>query len=259
MNFDSKCILTLYLSMISRILGVSQDCPTIISFLQGLNLHITTPLLYQSIPTDCCTTSISNNLGQLLIVCLGNGQNQHVVNLELSRLKLNGTIKSQFIPSSLTTLFISQTTLNTTIPSSLPNTIKYLNLNGNSLRGVIPNTLPTALVTMDVGSNQLTGLPTSFPATLTSLTLSYNSFTTMPVIPQGLIKFDASYNLIKDQLPNVFPTSITDFYASNNMIYGTIPAKISNTLQYFYISQNLLQGFLGSPIYSIYLIYHIIN
>eukprot|EP00834_Sanchytrium_tribonematis_P008849 NODE_1226_length_1709_cov_0.432919.p3 type:complete len:127 gc:universal NODE_1226_length_1709_cov_0.432919:756-1136(+) len=114
----------LSLIMLTRLSGISTDCPIIMNFLKALNLHLTDPSLFESIPEDCCYFFNNNGLSNIDIECSGSLSNEYITVLLLDHVSINGTIKSQFIPSKLYSLQISYTPLNTTIPSDLPNTIQ---------------------------------------------------------------------------------------------------------------------------------------
>eukprot|EP00834_Sanchytrium_tribonematis_P008277 NODE_924_length_3044_cov_0.424109.p1 type:complete len:780 gc:universal NODE_924_length_3044_cov_0.424109:491-2830(+) len=242
MSPNLKSMLFIYLTMMTRLFGISTDCPNIMSFLQGLNLHITNPILYQSLPSDCCTIYQPGSDGYIEVTCTGSGSSQHVTDITISSTGINGTIKTQFLPATLALLEISATPLNTTIPSNFPNSIQYLFLHDNYLRGSIPNTLPTSLIILQVISNQITALPTTYPNTLTQIYSNYNAIKAMPVIPSTLTNFQVGNNRINDKLPNSFPTSLTDFYVNDNLIYGSFPTNFPNSLKILRLQNNLLTG-----------------
>eukprot|EP00834_Sanchytrium_tribonematis_P006951 NODE_567_length_5957_cov_0.651588.p1 type:complete len:432 gc:universal NODE_567_length_5957_cov_0.651588:2564-1269(-) len=238
-----KSILMIYLIFITNLYGVTVDCPVILNFLQGLNLHLTDPVLYQSIPADCCTTTISSSLGDLYMYCSGTAPNERLDGFRLTGGNVNGTMKSQFIPSALTYLEIVSTPLNTTIPSDLPNSILYLYLWYSKFQGTIPNTLPSQLIEFGASSNQLTGLPASLPNSITDLYLESGKFTQVPPLPASLNNLFMYDNLVT-QFPKSFPSPsyILDFDLNQNLITGTIPNNLPNSIKYLYLSANVLQG-----------------
>eukprot|EP00834_Sanchytrium_tribonematis_P006867 NODE_550_length_6175_cov_0.398453.p9 type:complete len:102 gc:universal NODE_550_length_6175_cov_0.398453:2212-1907(-) len=67
----SISMILVYLTCITRLYGISPDCPLVMKFLQGLNLHLTDPYFYKKVPIDCCQTSIVWKLGELGIQCTG--------------------------------------------------------------------------------------------------------------------------------------------------------------------------------------------
>eukprot|EP00834_Sanchytrium_tribonematis_P005532 NODE_342_length_9153_cov_0.637376.p1 type:complete len:480 gc:universal NODE_342_length_9153_cov_0.637376:2147-708(-) len=234
-------IILVYFSLLTRLYGISSDCPLIISFLKGLNLHLTDPLVYKQIPADCCSTNINYGKAELYIRCAG-VSTQYVTYLVLSNVNINGEIKSQFIPLNLHTLVIHATPLSTTIPNDLPNAIRYLALYDNLLYGAIPENLPSQLIDLELNQNQLGVMPKSFPSSLTNLILYGNLLTTMPrILPPNLQYIDVSNNLIFDELPNEFPNTLTYLGASNNMIYGPIE-YIPPNLNQILMKNNQLNG-----------------
>eukprot|EP00834_Sanchytrium_tribonematis_P008155 NODE_877_length_3349_cov_0.541846.p1 type:complete len:719 gc:universal NODE_877_length_3349_cov_0.541846:588-2744(+) len=239
---DLKSILFIYLTMITRLYSISADCPAVMSFLQGLNLHITDPVLYQSIPADCCTTHINNALGFLSISCISTSP-FHVNSIYLENVKINGTIKSQFIVPSLGYLLIKYTTLNTTIPSDLPNTLIGLYLDYSNIYGSIPDTLPSQLQLFSAVYNQLTGLPSSFPVLIQGIYLSGNKLTRLPaVFPPDTTSVSMDNNQIYDQLSPSMPGKMKHFHVFNNYIYGTIPSTLPDTITELWIQMNNIQG-----------------
>eukprot|EP00834_Sanchytrium_tribonematis_P008075 NODE_850_length_3546_cov_0.564549.p1 type:complete len:715 gc:universal NODE_850_length_3546_cov_0.564549:473-2617(+) len=244
MSSALKSMLMLYLVSITRLYAISTDCPVIFNFLQGLNLHLTDPALYQSIPTNCCNYS-NYAFGYFKIVCSGTGASERVTGLTASFVHVNGTIKSQFLPSSLTLLEIYDTPLNTTIPNDLPGSITTISLYDNQLRGSIPNTLPSQLDSFFVNNNQLTGLPDSFPNTLLYLYLDENLFDKLPILPPNLRDFSISGNLLT-RYPTSFPSTLIAFRMKNTLIGGAFPTNFPASLERLTLSNNRLQGIIPS-------------
>eukprot|EP00834_Sanchytrium_tribonematis_P008217 NODE_902_length_3185_cov_0.754051.p1 type:complete len:709 gc:universal NODE_902_length_3185_cov_0.754051:624-2750(+) len=249
MNLNVKSILILHFTTFTHIFGISTDCPIILDFLRGLNLHLTDPMIFQGIPgwnsevpADCCNLALHTAYGNLDISCTGTGSSQHVAYLQLGNVNINGTIQSQYILPYLLQLAIYSTPLSAPIPSDLPNTLKYLYLQNNKISGAVPETLPSQLTELQVNGNQLSVLPTSFPVGVTLLALYDNKFTKMPVLPPNLITLYIYNNFISDRLPNSYPNTLQWIGAQNNMIYGTIPNNIANTVYYLYLGNNQLQG-----------------
>eukprot|EP00834_Sanchytrium_tribonematis_P007321 NODE_647_length_5045_cov_0.419733.p1 type:complete len:709 gc:universal NODE_647_length_5045_cov_0.419733:842-2968(+) len=236
-----KSIFIIYIIFITRLLGVSVDCPVIFNFLRGLNLHQTDTYLFQSIPTDCCNFVNSDGLAVIDIECMGNAANEHIFALQLDYVNVNGTIKSQYIPSSVNFLQITNTPMNTTIPIDLPNTLQTLYLYANSLHGNIPDTLPNQLVISDFSRNQLSGLPNAFPIGNNAWYLYQNRFTKLPVLQENLQVLYIADNLIVDTLPNSYPSTMIMLYIQNNVISGPFP-NLPNGIQNLYLSNNKLQG-----------------
>eukprot|EP00834_Sanchytrium_tribonematis_P005152 NODE_293_length_10559_cov_1.046463.p8 type:complete len:135 gc:universal NODE_293_length_10559_cov_1.046463:4887-4483(-) len=100
-------VFVIYFAMVTRVLGISSDCPLIINFLKGLNMHQTDPVLFQRIPVDCCNFYNTDAYGYLTIGCKGSGSSQIINELVLAIVKINGTIQAEYLPSNLTSLSIS--------------------------------------------------------------------------------------------------------------------------------------------------------
>eukprot|EP00834_Sanchytrium_tribonematis_P007127 NODE_602_length_5512_cov_0.250693.p1 type:complete len:587 gc:universal NODE_602_length_5512_cov_0.250693:1901-141(-) len=228
------------LLMMTCLYDISPDCPVIMNFLQGLNLHMTNPDLYQSIPANCCGYGIDlgKAFGEIYFTCTTIGSNLYLTKFQLGYVKINGVLKSQFIPSNLREMYIYNTKLSTTIPNDLPNTIRFLYLYSNKLYGSIPDTLPNQLRELSLFDNLLSVMPKSFPSGITSLQLNNNRFTTFPILTVTLRTLTINNNLIFDKLPKTFPSSLTIIEASNNMIYGPIA---SLPLGLFELSMNFNQ------------------
>eukprot|EP00834_Sanchytrium_tribonematis_P008497 NODE_1018_length_2620_cov_0.088854.p1 type:complete len:678 gc:universal NODE_1018_length_2620_cov_0.088854:2509-476(-) len=237
-----KSIFIIYLTMMTHINGISTDCPLVMRFLQGLNMNITDPILYQSIPADCCGSGTYNSIGNVVIYCSGSAPNEQIWYLGVTNLKLNGTIQSQFIPTGLSDLVLYGTDLNTTIPPDLPNTIVSLNFKYNNFYGRIPDSLPTTLGVFDVEGSKLTELPASFPVGITSLYLGDNRFVKFPYLPPIVKSFGIQGNFIVEPVPLLLPSSLIDFEAGQNLINGTIPSNLPNSLVTLYLSNNKLTG-----------------
>eukprot|EP00834_Sanchytrium_tribonematis_P002374 NODE_72_length_24857_cov_0.454399.p10 type:complete len:254 gc:universal NODE_72_length_24857_cov_0.454399:8219-7458(-) len=239
-----KSIFIIYLTMMTRVNGVSTDCPLVMRFLQGLNMNITEPILFQSIPADCCGYSKQIGIGgpYINILCSGSAPNEQVWYIDIAYAKINGTIQSEFLPPAITSLEIYQTTLNTTLPSDLPNTLDHLRIVQTPIYGKIPDTLPTSLIYFEVYETQLSGLPTSFPAGVTRLWLDVNRFTKMPNFPPNVEAVGLGDNLIDDAIPSSLPSTLSYLYAGNNLINGTIPFNLPSLLIALYLNNNRLTG-----------------
>eukprot|EP00834_Sanchytrium_tribonematis_P006280 NODE_447_length_7292_cov_0.701932.p1 type:complete len:650 gc:universal NODE_447_length_7292_cov_0.701932:3677-5626(+) len=242
MLVNLKSIIMTYLVFMTRIFGVSADCPVLMNFIRGLNLHLTDPDFYKLIPTDCCGYFLYDAPGGIDIGCSGTSPNERVVSFILELVKINGTIKSQYIPTTLYYLQITNTLLNTTLPIDLPDSIVTLNVYNNNLRGSIPDTLPSQLKTLNAYGNQFTGISKSLPNSLSTLNAYNNRLTRMPNIPSSLQVLHLANNQIFDQLPSMIPSLLTTIHLENNLIYGSIPNNLPSTLLYCYLNSNDLQG-----------------
>ncbi|KFF62515.1 hypothetical protein IW01_19840 [Pectobacterium brasiliense] len=80
----------------------------------------------------------------------------------------------------------------------------------------IHESLPQNLRTLSVSYNSLTTLPESLPQNLRTLSVSYNSLTTLPEsLPQNLRTLSVSYNSLT-MLPDTRPQSLKTLNVKNN-------------------------------------------
>ena len=121
---------------------IKRDCPDLINFAVGLNLHLSQPNIFTEIQNNCCRATN--------VKCIS----QRVTLLNWSYLGFNGSINGTAIPSTVT----------------------YLSLSRNSLTGTIPTSLPPGLVSLYLYDNKLTGVVPSFPQTLRVLHLGRYGF-----------------------------------------------------------------------------------
>ena len=122
---------------------VSIDCPNIRSLALSLGIQSKKPAIWSALQTDCCTATGVN--------C---DVNQRVLEIVWFSMGLNGTINGTAIPSSVTSLYLSD----------------------NDFTGRIPSSLPIGLVNLYLRGNQMTGDLPSFPFALQRLYLHWKSF-----------------------------------------------------------------------------------
>eukprot|EP00835_Amoeboradix_gromovi_P004902 NODE_415_length_9032_cov_0.580992.p3 type:complete len:332 gc:universal NODE_415_length_9032_cov_0.580992:6862-5867(-) len=145
----------------------SSECPLVIELAKGLHMDILHPEKFAKVRANCCTAS---DVG-LGTVCT----NGKVTAIDWRSLQLDGSIKGQFLPPTLTFLSLYQNEITGTIPANLPATLWYLQVNSNKLTGSIPSTLPLGLTDFYMNENLLTGTLPEFPASMQHLSISFSS------------------------------------------------------------------------------------
>eukprot|EP00834_Sanchytrium_tribonematis_P002562 NODE_82_length_22625_cov_0.476516.p3 type:complete len:635 gc:universal NODE_82_length_22625_cov_0.476516:19146-21050(+) len=277
MTRELNFVLIFYFMLTTRIFSASVDCPVIMNFLQGLNLHLTDPIFYQNIPADCCGYRIyTPPVGSLYIECTGSGSSQFITRLQLGYVRINGTIKSQYLTSSLFQLQILGTSLSSSIPNDLPNSIRDLFLGGNMFRS-LPTTFPNALYNLYLGENMITGtfpinLPNSIqylyvndnklqgaisntlPSQLLELGVSNNQFDVFPIsFPNNLEYLFMDGNKFT-KMPNL-PPNIFYVEIFNNLIYDKLPNSFAASLNTLDASNNMIYGTIPTPTSSMRTLY----
>ncbi|MBP0111084.1 NEL-type E3 ubiquitin ligase domain-containing protein [Bradyrhizobium vignae] len=119
----------------------------------------------------------------------------------------------------------------------LPSAILVLDVPFNRLT-TLPDSLPASLRRLDVRGNQLTTLP-ELPTELRGLDASSNRLRSLPgVLPAELELLDLSHNQLQE-LPEVLPASLQFLRASNNQL-TTLPEALPAALQFIDVSENQL-------------------
>ena len=122
------------------------DCSKVINLALELQMDIKKPNIMSEIQFNCCTSQG--------VICTGNQAKISAINWD--NLNLNGTIDSESIPSTLTSLSLVFNAISGAFPI-LPNGITFLDLSHNMLSGCLPNTLPFSLKYIHIHDNLLTG------------------------------------------------------------------------------------------------------
>ncbi|MGY4199072.1 NEL-type E3 ubiquitin ligase domain-containing protein [Bradyrhizobium sp. USDA 4520] len=119
----------------------------------------------------------------------------------------------------------------------LPSAIVVLDLPFNRLT-TLPDSLPASLRRLNVSANQLTSLP-ALSTELRGLDASFNRLRSLPeVLPAALEFLDLSHNQLLD-LPEVLPASLQSLYASHNQLTN-LPAVLPAMLQFLDVRENQL-------------------
>ena len=136
------------------------------------------------------------------------------------------------LPDSLIAL-VSYESLLTTLPATLPHTLRYLNIGDNSLTSL--PTLPDSLVFFSCQTNLLNSLP-ALPSTLAYLSCYGNTISSLPSLPTSLTYLDCGVNVL-GSLP-LLPSSLTILFCGINQL-DSLPA-LPPSLTRLYCNSNLL-------------------
>ena len=215
-------------------MSISPDCPAVIRFAFGANLHVVHPTKMDSLVSNCCTSA--------LVTCESN----RVTIINFSSLRLNGTINGTSIPTQVYLLQLGANKLNGTIPR-LANNLANIDFRYNKLSGPLPFPLPSASSRYFVTGNQLSGDLKPFPTNLEFLQIAGNRFTGKLQVskPKQLLAYN---NLITDVfVGDSSLLTIVDCNLDNNPMYGnTNLTALSMCSQrgMFSLSNFLTSGFL---------------
>eukprot|EP00834_Sanchytrium_tribonematis_P006704 NODE_519_length_6551_cov_0.408246.p2 type:complete len:368 gc:universal NODE_519_length_6551_cov_0.408246:1871-768(-) len=255
--------------MLLRIYSISPDCPMVLNFFKGLNMHLTDPIEFQQIPADCCGyNSISGNL---YIKCSLN----NVTAIRAGYMNLNGTVQPQLLPLSLKIIELDMNVkLKSRLPNGLPNSITYIDIYGSAFYGAIPQ-LPDQLYELEIRNNKLNGTIPVLPVNLVIIRLEGNQFTGNLInIPSQLKTLDCSHNSFTgnfdllpdtidyiygvsnhfDKVINKLPANLVTLYLSYNLIPGPLPNSWPSKLKYIYLYNNKITGSIPDSLLSMPLI-----
>ncbi len=212
--------------------GASIDCPDLINFARGLNMHLVQPAkMTQMINFDCCDSVQNPTIG-----CTA----ARVSFISWSALQLNGTLNMTAFPSAATYIAMANNKISGNI-SVIPNRITNYYAENNRFSGVLP-ALPTSVDQMTFGNNLLTGTLPNFPPIIQYFSANGNAFTgSIPSIPASLATLSLAFNQLT-QLPPSFPTLLTTIYLNNNLLVGSIPAPLLVPMLHLVVNNNQLSG-----------------
>eukprot|EP00834_Sanchytrium_tribonematis_P004806 NODE_257_length_11653_cov_0.298858.p1 type:complete len:755 gc:universal NODE_257_length_11653_cov_0.298858:8731-6467(-) len=262
---DSRKMILFY-----YIFGVISDCQIVIQMAQKLGLDRSAPHLYANIKIDCCLSWEIT-----YISC----SNENVLDINWSRIGLNGDVTDLVIPSKLLGLILSYNDLTGHLNFKLP--LSFFDITGNRLTGSLNTTIPSSLNYLAISRNQLSGyldfdfygtfidvsnnkfigglprmntttelycqmnqlngtLTNKLPATFIRGSFAHNQFYgPIGVIPNAE-SIRLDYNLLSGNITN-FPGSLTYFSASHNLLTGMIPYLVPN-LNFLHLDHNKLSG-----------------
>ena len=189
--------------------SIEAECVQVIKLAKTLNMHITNRALYNRLDINCCNTNVG-------IIC----KDKRIVGIDWRSMNLNGTLKTEYIPSSLESLVLYQNRIQSTIPYGLPNSLTYLQINVNNFTGGIP-TLPPNIKQLIADSNNLNGTISSLPESLTHFIINtknsdFNRLTGVVKLnkPEIIYLYNAGINFFEVKDPN----AIVDCDISKNAL-----------------------------------------
>ena len=165
----------------------SNDCTSVQSFADSLNMDLVNPSKFSLISSNCCkrntgvyctnglvTKIVWSELGLDGVLDMSS-MPPNVVHLDLGLNILTGSITT--IPLGLDTLVLHDNQLTGTLPSLITNTnLKTLVVHKNQFTSTLPP-LPSSLVHLNVCGNQLSGTVPTLPDGLKYLYLGYPGLT----------------------------------------------------------------------------------
>ena len=151
-------------SAVAQPTPTSMDCPMLISFATGLNMHLKQPAIMTQLNTDCCAASC--------VTC----QNARVVSLYWHFLSLDGSINGTAIPQELTLLHLESNLISGHILALNAPKLELIYLYSNNLFGVIQTDWPPNLLMLSLFGNYFTGNLPALPQSLKYLYLGYPSY-----------------------------------------------------------------------------------
>lgn len=138
----------------------------------------------------------------------------------------------------LTVLDLSGLSTLTSLPNTLPSTLKTLNLNGCKMLQALPGNLPNTLETLSLGGcEMLQALPNTLPNTLQRLVLTdCKSLIALPQLPDSIRFLYLGHCESLTALPNDVPPALQHLYLSHCPALKTLPDSLAQTsLQNLYI------------------------
>ena len=222
---------------IIHVLGISEDCPTLISLGNSLKMGITNAGIMTQLNTNCCSATG--------VICTASG-NPKVSALYWNNLGLTGTFRNTIFANmtSLTTIRFTGNSITGSLPIDLPQSVLEVSMGSNRLNGTIPSTWPNALTSLSVYTNLLTGqIPTTLPASLTFLNVGTNQLSgSIPVLPLNLLVLRADNNRFSGSLPSLWPIGLTDLIIYSNSIIGPLPSTFPSSMTSLNVGSNQLNG-----------------
>ena len=207
---------------------VSQDCDTIISLANSLQMNRVNPAIMSQINSDCCLA--------FGISCVG----QDVTAINWNSLKLNGTFNPTIFVNltSLKSLSVRTNKITGTLPVSLPQSLIFFDIGGNLLNGSVPSVWPNRITQITSYANSFTGrLPSTFPASLKHLNIGDNRLSgIIPTLPQNISILHLDTNLFSGPLPADFPKNIVALRLCRNAgLYGDVTNIIPLNLNFLWL------------------------
>eukprot|EP00835_Amoeboradix_gromovi_P001328 NODE_58_length_25774_cov_0.240545.p6 type:complete len:367 gc:universal NODE_58_length_25774_cov_0.240545:12505-13605(+) len=239
--------------LFSLVTSTSDDCPDLISFAYGLNMHIKQPAVMASLLVDCCVYAKTK------VVC--SADTNRVTGFDWYRMSLNGTMNGTAIPSAMTGIYLYQNTLTGSLPV-LPSSLVSINIYGNRLNGTIMSPLPVSMQGFSISNNYLVGgLPNPLPPKLQELAVQVNKLsglvpplpTSLTILDLGNNKFSGIVEMLKPTTLNVNDNFITNVIIQNfnslNLLLTSCDISNNPLLEHF--NDTNLQRCTKNDLYSI--------
>ena len=239
----------MFMSLLSLVL--STDCQEVINLAIGMNMDLIQPTIMSNLSSfDCCDVNYNPSIS-----CT----TDRVKEINWNGLKLNGTVNSSAVPSTLVTLRLNTNKLFGPL-KELPSTLGSLDVLDNLFDGLLPVTtvnmtyfrvsrngfngsiqmIPNGLTVYSVYNNKLHGSLDSIPDTLQVLAVQNNYLNgTLPPF-NALWNIGLANNFFTGELP-VLSSLVTHLYCDNNNLSGVLPT-IPFNIVHLVISNNFFYG-----------------
>ena len=212
--------------------GASIDCPNLINFARGMNMHLVQPaMMTKLINFDCCNSVQNPTIG-----CTA----ARVRLISWVSLNLNGTLNMTAFPGAATFINMEGNTISGNI-SVIPDRISNYYATNNKFSGILP-ALPTDADTMTFEYNLFNGSLPKFPLNIRHFAADGNAFTgSIPTLPVYLNTLLLTFNQLT-QLPPSFPALLSTIYLNDNLLVGSIPAPLLESIVHLTLENNQLSG-----------------
>ena len=217
--------------------SASADCPSIIEYAKGLNMHLVQPIMmFNMINYDCCDPTKNPS-----IVCNSN----RVTRLIWSQLGLNGTINMMHMIEITPVIDLSNNFIYGNI-SFFPEHLSFLSLENNYLSGPLPS-LPLGGVDFNIKNNFFTGQIPNLEYYFQIVNADHNLFTGPPPgFTPATITYSIAYNQLTGSLPEFYDFFwIRKIYLNNNLLSGDLVNPLIAILEVLVLDNNLFSGSIG--------------
>ena len=199
----------------------------IISFANGLNMHLLQPEIMADITTNPCLLALS------LLRC---NSNHFAISIVWRSLGLNGTILGIYIPKYLDSLDLWSNAITGSVPNSLPMSLKTLILNLNKLSGDLPSQFPSSLNTLWLSGNLISGTLTLLTQQMLNLRFRTNYITDVVIADTSKLRTsncDVSYNPLQGSahLQSLINCTQLGLYSANSLPNTKSTMKQGTTTQ----------------------------
>ena len=193
------------------IFGITLECENTVNLAKGLNLDLFRPLIYGNLSVNCCKATFTN------VVCSGG----LVTMIYWNNYGLNGSINSTAIPVGL----------------------EHLSLAGNPITES-DFEFPVNLTFVNLGYTRMNMSIPELPPKLLEFYAYETLFTSLPVLPDGIQRFEIFNSKVRGQLSSL-PSTLKFFQVDNNFFNGSLPLMPSS-LETIKVSRNSFTNTLGT-------------